>query len=292
MYRLHDFLHLVLDLPAEKIQSDSVVCGETDAKSTLLTNKMLDSLNCYSFTLIKKGSLKILYNGIELQFHKNQLFIYSPGHSVYIKEISDDYQGLCLIAEERAVYESSMAHRVLQSLYFPVSHHKPKLELPDQLFHRLKSLMEDCIRYLNSNHKFKKEVVNLTVSLFYADLIDFIEKNELVKFNFESKISLVLAFLKLLPSNFLHHHTISFYATQLKVTPAHLSRVIKETTGKTAGNHIDRLLLMESCWRLASTDMQINEIADILNFADVASFSKFFKRHKGISPLNYRQNYL
>lgn len=33
----------------------------------------------------------------------------------------------------------------------------------------------------------------------------------------------------------------------------------------------------------------IQQIAETLSFSDQASFSKFFKKHKGISPIAYRK---
>lgn len=288
MYKLSDFLESVLGIPSEKIASGIVFCAETDSKNTFLTNKMKDTLNCYTFTLIKRGELKLIYDKKEILFTKGEMYVYSPGHNVYVESTSDDYEGICLMVEENAIYESTMAHRVLQSLYFPVSHHKPKLELDETVFERLDHHIQDCNRYLRIEHKFKKEVINLTVSLFFADLIDYIEKKEEQLKSMDTKISLVLSFLRLLPSHFQNEHEIGYYANELKVTSAHLSRVVKETTGRTAGDHITRLLMMEAIWCLRTTTMSIKEIAEFLNFSDIASFSKFFKRHHGTSPHKYR----
>ena len=44
-----------------------------------------------------------------------------------------------------------------------------------------------------------------------------------------------------------------------------------------------------SSWQLIHSDMSIEELATHLNFATSAGLSKFFKNHKGISPLKYRQ---
>ncbi|MCH5242647.1 MAG: helix-turn-helix domain-containing protein [Muribaculaceae bacterium] len=54
-------------------------------------------------------------------------------------------------------------------------------------------------------------------------------------------------------------------------------------------NLLGGMLMMEATWLLKSTDYNIKEIADELNFADQGSFSKYFKRLKGISPKNCRK---
>ena len=40
--------------------------------------------------------------------------------------------------------------------------------------------------------------------------------------------------------------------------------------------------------QLIHSDMSMEELAAYLNFATSASFSKFFKTHKGVSPLKYK----
>ena len=42
--------------------------------------------------------------------------------------------------------------------------------------------------------------------------------------------------------------------------------------------------------KLKSTDMTIQEIAYSLNFPSASFFGKYFKRHLGMSPLEYRNS--
>lgn len=42
--------------------------------------------------------------------------------------------------------------------------------------------------------------------------------------------------------------------------------------------------------KLKSTDMTIQEIAYSLNFPSASFFGKYFKRHMGMSPLEYRNS--
>ncbi|RGX77202.1 AraC family transcriptional regulator [Bacteroides stercorirosoris] len=51
---------------------------------------------------------------------------------------------------------------------------------------------------------------------------------------------------------------------------------------------ISQSLMCEVCKVLDETNIPISQIAEELNFSDQAVLSKFFKRYKGVSPLNYR----
>lgn len=103
-------------------------------------------------------------------------------------------------------------------------------------------------------------------------------------------VDLYLKFLKLLGSHFAAQHEIAFYASELSVTTIYLSRVVKKITGKTVKYHIDRLIIIEASHLLLTTDLPIAIIAEKLNFANPASFCKYFTKHKGISPSEYRKS--
>lgn len=54
-------------------------------------------------------------------------------------------------------------------------------------------------------------------------------------------------------------------------------------------DYINQMLVMEASFLLRTTSLSITQIADRLHFSDVASFSKFFSRFKGVSPRDYRR---
>ena len=69
----------------------------------------------------------------------------------------------------------------------------------------------------------------------------------------------------------------------------HLSTVVKEISGKTAGEWIDSLVVLEAKALLKSSELSIQEIADELHFANQSFFGKYFKHHTGMSPKEYRR---
>lgn len=79
------------------------------------------------------------------------------------------------------------------------------------------------------------------------------------------------------------------YADKMFLTPKHLSTVVKEVSGKTAGEWIDSLVILEAKAMLKSSEQSIQEIADELHFANQSFFGKYFKHHTGFSPKEYRK---
>ena len=59
-------------------------------------------------------------------------------------------------------------------------------------------------------------------------------------------------------------------------------------SGRTVGQYIDQMLLMEAAWLLQTTTLTVAQIADQLHFADTTTFARFFKRLKGCTPKEFR----
>jgi len=96
-------------------------------------------------------------------------------------------------------------------------------------------------------------------------------------------------FNQLVNRDFALQRTVESYATEIGVTAPHLNAVCKQQLGKNALALVHERLLLECCRRLSYTIQPISIIADQLGFADPAYFTRFFKRHTGQSPKQYRQ---
>lgn len=95
-------------------------------------------------------------------------------------------------------------------------------------------------------------------------------------------------FLSLVQQHFKKERFLEFYAEKLEVSTKHLSRTVKENTGFTAVNWIDRFVILEAKVLLKSSTMSIQQIADELNFNSQSFFGKYFKKHTGFSPKDFR----
>lgn len=99
----------------------------------------------------------------------------------------------------------------------------------------------------------------------------------------------VQQFMELLRANFRQERTINFYASRLFISPKYLSMVLKETTGMSATEWIDRFVVMEAKNLLRYSGKNVQQIAYELNFANQSSFGKYFKLQTGQSPTSFRK---
>lgn len=266
-----------------------IYCNETDAAITYRANETHGYMAAYTFTLVLEGWLTIIYNGQELTLHPDDLYMYSPGLPVTIVSASDDYHGICLLADEHTTIESPTVHDLVHIAYAPIVQlHEPKLKLSHDDVQRLGDKMREIRDYLHSDHIYKEKILQMLYAVFLLDLQDAQEKAIPQRTVPQRVEEIFIGFLRLLPLHFAEHHDIGFYASQLNISTVYLSRVVRQVTGRTVIDYINQFLMMEASFLLRTSQLSVNQIAERLHFADLASFSKFFSRQKGMSPRDYR----
>lgn len=81
-------------------------------------------------------------------------------------------------------------------------------------------------------------------------------------------------------------------AGQLNISRRYLTDLLKTETGKTAQDLIHISLISEAKNRLLTDDKTISEIAYALGFENMPYFSRLFKKETGLSPTQYKNQYL
>ncbi|MCO5936288.1 AraC family transcriptional regulator [Mucilaginibacter sp. RB4R14] len=101
--------------------------------------------------------------------------------------------------------------------------------------------------------------------------------------------TLLQSFRKLTDKNFATLRLPKDYAALLYITPNHLNALCNDMLGISAGEVIRNRVILEAKRLLINLDLNITEIAAKLNFADNSYFTKFFKKHNGLTPEDFRK---
>lgn len=96
-------------------------------------------------------------------------------------------------------------------------------------------------------------------------------------------------FCQLLCENCRTHHDVRFYADELCITPYYLSKITSRIFKVSPKELIDRQLLMEIKALLTTTNLTVTEIADRYCFESASYLGRYFRRHIGMTPLEYRK---
>jgi AraC family transcriptional regulator len=78
-------------------------------------------------------------------------------------------------------------------------------------------------------------------------------------------------------------------AAAVGVHPAHLARGFRTHFKLSMGSYVRRLRLDWAARELAGTDISLAAVALAAGFADQSHFTRFFRRHTGLTPSVYRQ---
>jgi AraC family transcriptional activator of pobA len=105
----------------------------------------------------------------------------------------------------------------------------------------------------------------------------------------ESSNRLIVRFFNFLENHFQDEAQVHFYAKLLHVTPNYLNIVYKKEAGSSAGQYIRQRVLLEAKRLLAMSQKDVKEISFDLGFEDAAYFSRFFKKHTGSTPRDFRE---
>lgn len=81
---------------------------------------------------------------------------------------------------------------------------------------------------------------------------------------------------------------VTDYADLLAVTPDHLNKCVRTTTGKSAQDLLMDMLLLEAKVLLTQTGLSIGDIAYKLSEKTPSDFSRFFKAKTGLTPKQYK----
>lgn len=97
-------------------------------------------------------------------------------------------------------------------------------------------------------------------------------------------------FLSQVNSYSMRQRHLAFYAEKACLTERYLGSVVRQASGMTAKEWIDRSLVTRIKVELRHSEKSIAQIAEEAHFSSVPSFCKFFKRLTGKTPMEFRQD--
>jgi AraC family transcriptional activator of pobA len=89
--------------------------------------------------------------------------------------------------------------------------------------------------------------------------------------------------------HYLQHWSVERYARRLSLSSTSLNRLCQSLASATAFDVIQQRLALEARRRLVYVPDSIAAIAVQLGFKDPAYFSRFFRKHSGVSPSEFRR---
>jgi AraC family transcriptional activator of pobA len=255
----------------------------------------LHRTNYYDIMFIVEGQSSSKHCGLKkYEIRPSQIFFKAAGQITSGDVLDKNIKGYFCLVEGDFLSNYGFAKSPLSNFSFFKFGNNPIISLDATEISRIVFLLDNMHRLYNSGQKDETRypiiAAYLNVLLQEAAIIH--QNQNKSEFNAGSATSAEVItdkFKDLVAEHYLTKRQVKEYADLLCITPNHLNKVIKKATGKTALDLIFEMLLMEAQVLLKQTDMNIAEIANYLRFEDTSYFSRFFKKHSGVTPVAYRK---
>tara|TARA_R110002050_G_scaffold88375_2_gene186642 strand:+ start:26523 stop:27386 length:864 start_codon:yes stop_codon:yes gene_type:complete len=150
------------------------------------------------------------------------------------------------------------------------------------------AFIEEILLELEAENTYaQRNIVGAMLELYLLRLERFTHSAQLPKQNHQH-YSIFLDFKNLVEKQYTLTRNVKDYAKMLQVSTKHLNLIVKEFTLNTAKHFIDDFVTLESKRAIASTSASLKEIGYAMGFDEVTNFTKFFKKHTGTTPKQFK----
>lgn len=273
-----------------KMPEDNIIIGDDLA---ILSFKSGDTLHNLEPTKLDRaliivstsGCCNIKINLIEHEVEAPMLISLMPGQIIEMLGASSNFQAYAIALSKRFIDMVNIPG--WQNRYLEI-YNNPTLKLDGDQLYVLRIFFTILHRAAsNTENPFRLQVIENLLRVFYYGGISSSSNTDSQT---PYKNSIVRRFMELVQEHHQHERLIGFYADKLCITPKYLSKLVKENTGRSAGEWIENHVILEARAMLQSPNMTIQQIATALNFPNQSFFGKYFKRATGMSPKQYRQS--
>jgi AraC family transcriptional activator of pobA len=250
----------------------------------------------YDIMYISRGQPSSRHRGLkQYPVGPGQVFFKAAGQVTSGDVLDKEIEGYFCLVEEEFFTHTGLIRSPLASLPFFRYGNNPVVSLSPaeaQRFEFLLASMHQCYT-TNDKEGGKNPVIAayLNALLQEAALIHQAQNQDdpVAAQGLTTAETLTDRFKDLVAEHYLVKRQVKDYADLLFVTPNHLNKMVRKTTGKTALHLISSMLVMEAEILLQQTPMSVAEIASYLSFEDASYFIRFFRKQKGVTPGAYRK---
>ncbi|MBO7129778.1 MAG: helix-turn-helix domain-containing protein [Prevotella sp.] len=264
-----------------------MVHGDHTVFSLLMRQKPPFTINDHRFGIITNGEAHINFNLQDRHVTAGTLVYIGPGTIINPVRLSDDLRifGIGLFADFPMPFSQgqmpSAFNGQVRDFQLPVDYGD---------INTARHILDTIWHVVHTKDYHRPTVTVLVAALMHHYDHLFRQQSDMQAISRSREQTIFDRFIQLVTLHCTEHHQISYYAERMCLTERYLSTVIRQTSGTTAKDWIDRALITRIKIELRHTDKSAAQIAEEMHFANPSFFSKYFRRLTGMTPLDYKNN--
>lgn len=287
--RMRDIITPHLSQMREHIFMNSelaMVRGDRTVFSLLMRQKPPFAINDYRLCIIMSGEIDININLQDRNLTSGTLVYIGPGTIIYPKRLSADLRifGMGLFSKFPMPFAQgqmpSAFNGQVRDFQLPASEEDIAIAT---------HIMDAIWQTVHVTDDYHRPTVTALVAaqMHHYDQLFHRQTDQLASSRSREQ-TIFDRFLQLVTQHCAEHHQIGYYAERMCLTERYLSTVIRQASGTTAKDWIDRALITRIKIELRHTNKPAAQIAEEMHFANPSFFSKYFRRLTGMTPGEYK----
>lgn len=235
------------------------------------------------------GELTLEINDRTFTIHSGMFVILKRDNTWKVLQYSNDLYIICVLSQKSDYIAQLNNTLLLLDFKFQVGKN-PCYKLQGTIFNELITLfhlMKEAMR--RDTTLLKKEIIQHYLSIIFYTILSETAQNIYGTHSNKYANEILRKFILLLDEHCKRERKLSFYADRLCVTSKYLTVVIKQASGRNARQWIVDFVIAESKRLLQKNALTVSEVSNMMNFPNQSFFTKFFRRHAGQTPTEYKQ---
>lgn len=239
----------------------------------------------------RSGWAQVTIDLKEYEIVKNTQVVLLPGSVIRLNGASDDF-AISYFGFPRNMFAEACIR--IDTSFFRFLKEQPCYTLPTENTEAIKGLMRSMLAfYRDRQNRFREQIAKNHLQSFMLDIYDksyrYFSRQQIEGSNRQDKV--FRDFVALVHDNCTTEREVTFYANKLCISTKYLTGICRYVSGESAKKIIDDFAILQIKVLLQSTEYSMQAIADELGFPDQSYMGRYFKRHEGISPKEYKNQY-
>ncbi|QKJ29510.1 AraC family transcriptional regulator [Mucilaginibacter mali] len=260
-----------------------------DEKQLLTLSEYPYRSDGYIIGICTRGTAQVEVNLQVYEARPDAMLLATPFHVLRIYNASPDFLCRFLVFSKAFLTENNGNSHFLESFSYFKNTSIPVIYPDNDDARMVLDIYLLMQQKLERDHPYRMQISrSMLTGMLYEVQAVYEKQHTIIKGKQTRKQELNVLFQDLVFQQYKEHRNVQYYAESLFVSPKHLTETIKEVTGRTAGEWIDDAVILEAKVLLRNNDISIANVADAIHFPDQSTFGKYFKKHTGMSPSDYR----